>query len=46
MRDAAHRAAPQVKHDELSLGQTKITNWRFDSTPEALQRMKDALAAR
>lgn len=36
----------QVKYDEISLGQTKPTDWRMDSSPEALRGMLSALANR
>lgn len=35
-----------IKYDELDVGQTSPTDWRFDSTPESLAAMKAALAAR
>lgn len=36
----------QVKYDQISLGQTKPTDWRMDSSPEAFRGMLDALGAR
>lgn len=36
----------QIKYDQLSLGQTKATNWRIDKTTTSSKAMRDALAAR